>query len=226
MMANAIFLAALQHADSFFPTGASAFSWGIETAVADGHVTTAADLAEFVACQLTYRWASCDRPLLLAAHGANGDPDRLVEIDRLAETLALPVEMRTGSARAGGALLAVHERLGTPGATALRSLVRVGRAFGHLPVVQGVVWAGVGLPESEAAMIGAHGLCVSMVGAALRLGCISHIDGQQILTRTRRLLIDLLARPAPDLASINAFTPMTDIALMRHETQGVRLFAN
>src|SRR3954451_10544009 len=57
MMANAIFLAALQHADSFFPTGASAFSWGIETAVADGHVTTAADLAEFVACQLTYRWA-------------------------------------------------------------------------------------------------------------------------------------------------------------------------
>jgi urease accessory protein len=226
MMANAIFLAALQHADSFFPSGASAFSWGLETAVADGHVSTAEHVAEFIACQLTNRWASCDRPLLVAAHGTSEDPDRLAEIDRLAETLALPSEMRTGSARAGGALLAVHERLGTPCAVAFRSLIRIGRAFGHLPVVQGVVWAGVGLPVSQAVMIAAHGLCISMVGAALRLGRISHIDAQLILTQMHPRLIELLARPTPDLGSINAFTPMTDIALMRHETQGVRLFAN
>jgi urease accessory protein len=36
-------LAALQHADSFFPSGTASFSWGLEALRADGLVRTADD---------------------------------------------------------------------------------------------------------------------------------------------------------------------------------------
>jgi hypothetical protein len=60
-------LAALQHADSFFPSGAVSFSWGLEALRADGLVRTANDVALFIAGLLRHRWATGDRPLLAAA---------------------------------------------------------------------------------------------------------------------------------------------------------------
>ena len=55
-------LATLQHADSFFPSGAVSFSWGLEALRADGLVQSADDVALFAAGQLRHRWATADRP--------------------------------------------------------------------------------------------------------------------------------------------------------------------
>ena len=55
---------------------------------------------------------------------------------------------------------------------------------------------------------------------------IGHVDAQKILTKLRPSLARWLAGPVPDLADIAAFTPQTDIAMMRHEAQTVRLFAS
>ena len=41
---EATMLATLQHADSFFPAGTAAFSWGIEALRADRHLRTATEL--------------------------------------------------------------------------------------------------------------------------------------------------------------------------------------
>ena len=41
--------ALLQWWDSFFPTGAASFSWGLETLRADGRLRNAQDVAGFVA---------------------------------------------------------------------------------------------------------------------------------------------------------------------------------
>ena len=120
----------------------------------------------------------------------------------------------------------MHERLGTPGAAAFRLLVRDGRARGHLPVVQGLAWATTGLDEALSTAAAAHGFATSLVSAALRLSLISHVDAQRILTSLRPGIAALLAAPVPDLAAVGGFTPLVDIAMMRHETQAVRLFAN
>ena len=61
MSAAADQLALLQHGDSFFPSGAVSFSWGLETLAEDGRVATAADVAAFLEGQLRWRWATCDR---------------------------------------------------------------------------------------------------------------------------------------------------------------------
>jgi urease accessory protein len=224
--AAGVLLAALQHADSFFPAGGIAFSWGLETLRTDGLLPDAEHVAQFVEAQLAQRWAVCDRAVLVAAYRTAGDLERLCRIDRELDAMTLAAEMREGSRRGGGALLAVHERLGTGGVEAFRAAIRSGAAVGHLPVVQGLVWRNVGLTQSACEAVSAHTFCVGLVGAALRLGALGHVQGQQILTRARSVTQRLLAEPVPPLESIYTCAFAAEIAVMRHEVQSSRLFAN
>jgi urease accessory protein len=222
----AVLLAALQHADSFFPAGGIAFSWGLESMRADGLLAGPEDVAQLVESQLAQRWAVCDRAVLVAAYRAAGDLACLCAIDRELDAMTLALEMREGSRRGGGSLLAVHERLGTAGAAPMRAAVRAGQACGHLPVVQGLVWRNVGLTEAACEAVAAHTFCVGLVGAALRLGVLGHLHGQQILTQARAVAARLLAAPAPEMGDMYTCTFSAEIAVMRHEVQTSRLFAN
>jgi urease accessory protein len=225
-MNNAMLLAALQHADSFFPGGTASFSWGLEALRTDGLIRTADEVALFVAGQLRHRWACADRPVLAAAYGAGDELEAVSAVDHLQEAMALAAELRQGSRRMGTALLGVHTRLGTRNASAYHAWVLAGRVPGHIAVVQGLVWRSIGLSLEVASTIAAHGFCVGLIGAALRLGLIGHVDGQRSLTALRDLIAELLATPIPGLGEISSFAPACDIALMRHETQNARLFAN
>ncbi len=219
-------LAALRHGDSFFPSGGTAFSWGMEMLCGDGVLASAADVEGFITGQLRCRWATFDRPVLVGVHRAGGDLARVAEIDRLVESMTLAKEFREGSRRAGRALLAVHVKLGTARAEAYRQSLRDGGAPGHLAVVQGLVWRGVGLSEQAAAAVSAHSLTVGLLGAALRLGTIGHIESQRNLARLQGRIADLLAEPPPALETIGSYAPQADIAAMRHETRTTRLFVN
>jgi urease accessory protein len=223
---GSILLTALQHADSFFPSGGTAFSWGLESLCNDRQIRSADDVQRFLVGQLRHRWATCDRAFLIAAHNAAGVPDAVAALDCDLEAMTLPREMREGSARAGGALLASHDRLGTPGAGDYRRRVRNGQAPGHLPVVQGLLFAALSLDAQTASAVSAHLLSVNVVSAALRLSVISHVDAQRILTATRPLVADLLRVPPQSIDDAGVYTPATDAAVMRHEVQTARLFAN
>ncbi len=225
-MDNRSLLAAFQHADSFFPGGAVSFSWSLEALRADGMVRAADDVARFIAGQLRHRWASGERPVLAAAHAAGDDLDAVSAIDHLQEAMALPAELRQGSRRMGAALLGVHARLRTPNAAAYHAEVLANRAPGHVAVVQGLVWRSVGLDRDAALAVSVHGFCVGLLGAALRLGLIGHVEGQRTLAALREVIVEIMATPVPSLDDISTFTPACDIAFMRHETQTGRLFAN
>ena len=223
---TAAVLAALQHGDSFFPGGAVSFSWGLEALRADERVSDAATLGRFIEGQLRLRWASSDRAALTAAYRAGDDQDGVAEIDRKVEVLSLAREQREGSRQAGAALLNAHDRLGTPGADAYRQRVIAGDAPGHLPVVQGLVWRGAGLTLDIATATAAHMLCVGFIGVAVRLGFVGAADGQRLLRDLRAVVVAVLEEPAPAPDEMHGFAPATDIAMMRHETQITRLFAN
>jgi urease accessory protein len=219
-------LGALQHADSFFPSGSVSFSWGLETLHTDRMVGSAAQLAGFVEGQLRHRWATCDDCALTAAFRAGGQLDRLAAVDDILEATTLATELREGSKRAGASLLNVHAKLDTPGAAEYRERVRKRVAHGHLPVVQGALWRAVGMSEETCRAVSAHTLCTGLVGAALRLGMIGHLDAQKVLLQVRPLLVDLLKLEPGDAEAIHAYTPQAEIAAMRHEIQDARLFAN
>ncbi len=107
-----------------------------------------------------------------------------------------------------------------------RAVVRSGRAPGHAAVVQGLVGRGVGLALSACEALSAHTLSVGLLGAALRLGVIGHVDAQRGLQQARPAIAEILAGPAPGVEVMSAFTPEAEIAVMRHETAETRLFAN
>ena len=219
-----VLLTALQHGDSFFPGGGFAASWGLETLFTDTYVHDADTLLHFVEGQLRHRWARCDRPALVWTQRAAGEWEKVVAVDAELEALSLARELRVVSQRAGRALLRVHDRLKTPRASDYLELIKTGQAKGHLPVVQGLVWQGVGLDAEQASLLSGHLQGVAFVSAAIRLGFVSHIQAQLIIQQIRPTLTALLAAPLP--GSLSSFTPVADIAMMRHETQVTRLFAN
>jgi len=219
-------LQALQYADSFFPSGSIAFSWGLETLRADGEIASTNQIAQFLEGQLVHRWASFDVPVLVAAMRAGGKFDRLADLDQLVEAMTLAPELRDGSRRAGASLLKVHAGLGTPGAAEYRQSIAQRTRRGHLAVVQGMLWRASGLSEETSRAVSAHSLCTGIVGAALRLGMIGHLDAQKILLQVRPVLVELLQLPAGDSADLYVYTPHAEIAAMRHEAQDSRLFAN
>ena len=108
-------LALLQYGDSAFPSGASAFSWGLESLLADGLVQDAAQLLAVLRTWVEQRWAGFDRPLIRAAHQAAGEamaheggepaagPDghALIAIDQLCEAMTLNQGARAASCRLG-----------------------------------------------------------------------------------------------------------------------------
>jgi urease accessory protein len=217
-------LLVLQHADSFFPSGATAFSWGLETLHAEGHVGGAEQLEALLSGQLAHRWATCDRPALELTYAAAENMEIVAALDEELETLSLARELREGSRRAGGTLLRVHEQLHNPLAATYRGLIKAGKGHGHLPCMQAMLWraTGMGLPAVLAAS--AHGLCLGMLGAAIRLGIIGHLECQRMLRRAHAVIGQLLAAPAGEVLS--SFVPGAEIAMMRHETGRSRLFAN
>lgn len=225
----ATLLAALQFADGQFPGGAFAFSWGVESLAAESRLLRR-DWSSFLLGQMEGRWASFDRPLIAHAHAhahaAAGEGAALRVLDDLAEALTLPAAARAGSRRAGAALLGSHARLGTMGAAAYRAKIVAGAVPGHLPIVQGLVLAGVGLDQISALAVSAHATAQSLGSAAIRLGLISAQDSQAALQALRPHLAEVLAAPLPAPDEIGSFAPLADIAMMRHPLQPQQLFAN
>lgn len=224
-MTSDVVLTALQFGDGQFPGGGFAFSWGLESLVADGRLARA-DFPAFIDGQMRYRWASFDRILVAHAHAAANDLPRLIELDDLADALTTIDSARRGSRRAGGALLGTHIRLATPGAAALKAGIGEGRAHGHLPIVQGAVLAGVGLDVAAALAVSAYTMAQSLCTAAIRLGLIGHLDAQRALTRTRPLMGRLAMESPPGLDAISTFVPVIDVAMLRHAARAQRLFSN
>ena len=218
-------LTALQFGDGQFPGGGFAFSWGLESLIADGKLTRP-EFARFLAGQLEHRWAPCDRVIIAHAHAALDSLPELVALDDLTDALLTVEPLRMGSSRAGAALLGTHLRLGTPGAKALKHAIDRGEAIGHLAVVQGMTFAGVGLDRVAALAVSAYGMAQSFCTSGIRLGLISHLDAQRALATVRPFLSQLLAEPVPPLACIHNFTSLADIAAMRHTDQAQRLFSN
>jgi urease accessory protein len=221
----ALLLTALQYGDGQFPGGGFAFSWGLESMVAEGRLARAG-FGAYLAGQLAHRWARCDRVLVAHAHSAAQDDTAWSDLDALAEALATVEAARTGSRRAGLALLGTHVRLGTPGAGALRAMVDRADAHGHLPVVQGVVLAGTGLTLAATLAVSGYTAASALATAGIRLGLIGHLDAQRALQQVRPLLASLADAAVPALDDICTLVPESDLAMMRHADLPRRLFSN
>lgn len=219
-------LTLLQHGDSFFPSGAVSFSWGIETLINDKVIKSKDELEHYIENQLIERWSPFDRVVVAHTYEYANDIKVVISTDNLVECMTLATELRQGSKRLGIALLATYKKLKNETARDYLAIINDQQAHGHLSVSQGLIWKSLGLSKNSALILSAYTYCVCILGAALRLGIVGHIDCQNSLTRIRKCIIEILTWPVPDCENIHSFTPYTDIASMRHENAETRLFAN
>ncbi|NEW93815.1 urease accessory UreF family protein [Rhodopseudomonas sp. BR0M22] len=218
-------LLAIWQADSGFPNGSFAFSYGLE-AIADlrGKLSPRS-LADLIESVLRQRWASFDRVLMMRAFRAGNDLACLAELDRLCEAMSLLEPHRLGSRRNGGSFIAAHARLGNPVAARLRDAIAAGACIGHLPTMQGAVWRALQFDAPSAQLASGYITASGMVAAAVRLGAIGALQAQSAL-QSALPIIDELVTNGDDDAEPSSCVPFVDIVAARHMRADLRLFAN
>jgi urease accessory protein len=219
-------LRAIWQADGAFPSGAFAFSYGLEGAIALRSEMSPRKLEQLVVTILRQRWATYDRVALVRAFRARDDLEAIAAIDRQVEASTIPDALRNGSRRHGAAFLASHARLGDEMACILRDAVRSGECLGHIAAMQGAVWSMLGLDEELVQLTSGYAAASGLLAAAVRLGAIGALQGQAVLKTCLPLIEELASRALSDEAEMESFLPFLDIASARHARADLRLFAN
>lgn len=214
----------MQLADSFFPSGTFGLSGGLESLVKSGRVKNRAQVIQLVRQQLKFQVLPCDCVVLSIAMNAAslGDIDRIVEADNRYYSMKLVREVRTASTRSGKQLL--HSLAAMKNGAVVKKFqtaISRGKSPGTYPVCLAIAAYSFRIPKVSAVRMMLYSYCVSIVGSAIRLGVISHIEGQKILTELAR---DVNSRPSRQPSEIWQLNPLAEILQMQHEQDEFRMF--
>lgn len=217
----------LQFGDSMFPIGSFSFSCGLESAIQKGVVIDATTLHAFTLTAVQQA-ARGDGIALIAAHSAAaaGDVGALIHIDEQVFARKLSDEMRTMSVRMGKKFTEMGVQvLGAPLLCRWRECIETSTTPGCYPVALATNFAVQGLSALDAFIVHQYGLAASILGAALRLMRISHVETQKILYE-----LNSHAEPAYEVAAaarlsdMSSYAPLTEILTALHAKAHVRLF--
>lgn len=219
----------LQFGDSTLPVGAFSFSNGVESAIQTGIVRDLDSLRGFVAAA-AWQSAQLDGVALLAAHRAamRDDFDAVVDADRSLDLRRVGEEQRLMSVRMGKKLAQLANGLFAQGLVApWLAAIEAGRTPGCFPIGYALVFAAHGLPEEDAFAVQQYGVTQMMLGAALRLMRVDHLQTQKLLFEINGGVHDLYeqVRQVP-LAEMAGFAPVFDVLVAHHVGAHVRMFIN
>ena len=219
----------LQTSDALFPTGAYAHSLGFEEIVQLGLAHDEETLRQFLDQQAAPALAHFDLPYLRYAFDSAqaNNLTTLAALDAEVRAAKLARETRDASARLGARRLKALRVLlpHDPKLSACADAVRTGRMDGHHVIICGVQAAVAGIPL-EAALTAYFYQSIAAIGsAALKLIRIGQ-DGVQRAVYAANVGAEDAVRISFDIAREDAgwFSPLLEIASMRHEHAHERLF--
>ncbi len=219
----------MQFSDSMFPVGSFSFSNGLESAVAQGIVTDAPSLREFV-LSAAHQGATCDGIAVLAAHrgASGGNFSAILAADHAVIERKLNEESRTMTTRMGKKLAELGGRLA--GETLFGkwlSAIEAGETPGTYPAGLGIAFAEMGSPEHDAFTVHQYGVAMTLLGAALRIVRVDHLATQEILFEVNQTADgEYAAVREYGLDDMSNFSPMIDILAAVHVKAHVRMFMN
>jgi urease accessory protein len=218
---------ALQFGDSMFPVGGFAFSCGLESAIQTGVVSNADTLHAFTRTAVEQA-ARGDGIGLIAAHraAAAGDLETLVRVDEEVYARKLSDEARTMTRRLGKKFTEMGACvIGAPLLHEWRSRIDGSLTPGCYPVALAVTFAVQDLPALDAFVVHQSSLAATILGAALRLMKVSHVQTQAILFElSERIEAAYEIAEASRLSDMSQFAPLTEILAAAHANAHVRLF--
>ena len=194
-----------------FPTGAFAYSHGMEQVIADGGIRSGAELEGWLSDILRFGAGKQDAVLLSAALEPGADHDELA---------ALCVALQPSAER----LREVAEQ-GAAFARTIAAMTGTMVVERPLPVAVGAAAAGLGLPKQQVIALYLHAFASNLVSVAVRFVPLGQNDGQAALSRLHPLLVQLAEEAAGlGVDSIASAALGADMAAMRHEGMDVRIF--
>lgn len=205
-----------------FPIGAFTYSHGLETAVAEGTVSTAGETRDWVATCLIHGAGRTDAIFLAQAWRAVvvGDREALRAAAELAGVFAPSAERRLETLAQGTAFLRVAREVWP-----VEGLAADSPAETAYPVAVGAMAAARECPLRQTTLLYLNAFAANLISAAVRLVPLGQTDGQAALAALRPCILAVAtAALSADLDDIGGFALGADLASLRHETQPTRLF--
>ncbi len=201
-----------------FPTGAFAYSHGLETAVADNVVRDADSLADWLTNLLRHGAGWNDAVLLAEAWRCEAGSERLAQVGQLAEAMSACAERHLETMAQGKAFMRAAQAWEPEGDA--MELTKIA-----LPVAVGKTAARHGLELRATVAAYLHAYVSNQIQAALRLMKLGQQSGVEILAGLEPEIIDTAdAASASTLDDLGSAAFAADIASMRHETLQPRIF--
>ena len=194
-----------------FPTGAFAYSHGLEWAIESEVVTNGTELKDWIEDLLT-RGSGWNDAVLFARCWE----DDAAELNELALALATSRERHLETTQIGRAFRISAGVFATP--------VLDDDEIAY-PVAAGAACAAMGIDRRQALLAWLQGFAATLTSVAVRLVPIGQTAGLEVLRDLSPVIAATAERAAhASLADLGAITIKADIAAMRHETQHSRVF--
>ena len=216
----------LQLADSAVPIGAAAHSFGLETLVEEGTITVPL-LTDFLSDYLK-ETGMLEVSYCLAAHGcatrAEGFSETWLALNQRLDALKTARESRAASTSLGrrfvqlAADLEDHPRL--------REAIQVAKLEGagiHHCAAFGLVGGVLGVEARRTGLAYLNQSITGLVSACQRMMPLGQTAASQLLWNLKPVMIEVINQYKDDSHAV-AFTPMVDLASLRHPALNTRLF--
>lgn len=221
-------LSMLQLADSFFPSGMYTMSNGLEMFYLKKTLTNADDVKGLAQMYLAQQVGPADCVALSNAYdyAEKNDLDGVIEIDEIIFRMRLVKEQREATVRSGKQLIKCVMSFSKDAfVERYHDSVMTSKAPGTHPVALSLASNLLGIPKQNACLMLCYGFVVSMVGAALRLGVIQHIEGQKIINALKPEISKTVSESiTKNHFQIWQFAPQADLHQMQHEKIDAKMF--
>ena len=204
-----------------FPTGAFAYSHGVEWAVQSNDITDRDSLLDWLETLLRHGSARTDTILLRHAHRAATDLDELAKLTELALATAPAAERRAETIHQGNAFIAAAASWNPI------SLIRLAEKVGDIPypIAVGAMTGANNIPEDTAAAALLHAFAANLISAAVRIIPLGQSTGLSVLAALEPTILQVTDETkTATLDDLGGATWRADLAAMHHETQYTRLF--
>jgi urease accessory protein len=198
-----------------FPTGAFAYSHGLEWAVESRDISNETMLLAWLTDVIAHGTGRNDTILLRHAHRAATDPSGLRDIADLAYASASCRERQSESLNQGRAFMLAATPWGIPAVPE-----RI-----PYPVAVGAVSGAHAIPEDATAAAYLQAIAANLISAAVRLVPLGQTAGLRVLAALEPTILAIAAETGDaTLDDLGGCVFRSDLAAMRHETQYARLF--
>lgn len=204
-------LTLMQYLSPAFPTGAFAYSHGLEWAISAGRMRSAADMRDWLSGVLEHGTGWQDAVLLSLALRPGADHDALSCLARALQSSAGRLAETTDQGAAFARTVAAMTGRHLPARP--------------LPVAVGEAAAGLGLAAETIIACYLHAFTANLVSVATRFVPLGQTEAQRVPASLHPLIAAIAARAAvAGEDDIRSASLAADLAAMAQETLDVRLF--